>query len=200
MRLFVAVDIDDVTRRRIERTTDSLRRVMERARSPVRIAWVPPDRLHLTLQFVGEVRDDVGGEIAVCLETPFDQSPFELRFGPLGMFPVTGTPRVVWLGLEQGARELSSLQAAVARRLERIEFRRESRPFAPHLTLGRIKEGGTRADRERIAGARLEPVGGCTIGHVTLYRSRLSPRGPTYMPLASTPLVGPPLSSPERVR
>ena len=115
---------------------------------------------------------------------------------PLGTFPPTGPPRVVWLGLEQGARELASLQAAVARRLERIEFRRELRPFAPHLTLGRIKEGGTRADRERIAGARLEPAGGCTIDHVTLYRSRLSPRGPTCMPLASTPLVGPPLSSP----
>ena len=91
----------------------------------------------------------------------------------------------MWLGLEQGARELASLQAAVARRLDRIEFRRELRPFAPHLTLGRIKEGGTRADRERIAGARPEPAGGCTIDHVTPYqpvcrhagqRRRLRPR------------------------
>ena len=200
MRLFVAVDIDDATRRRIERATDGLRRVLEQARSPVRIAWVPADRLHLTLQFVGEVSDAVGGEIAACLEAPFDQSPFELRFGPLGMFPRTGLPRVVWLGIEQGATELTSLQATVARRLERIEFRRESRPFAPHLTLARIKEDGTRADRERIAGTRLEPVGGCTIDHVTLYQSRLSPRGPTYTPLASTPLVRPPRSSPEPAR
>jgi 2'-5' RNA ligase len=200
MRLFVAVDIDDVTRRRIERTTDGLRHVMEQEQSPMRIAWVPPDRLHLTLQFVGEVGDNVGGEIAGCLEVPFDQSPFDLRFGPHGMFPPTGPPRVVWLGIEQGARELASLQGAVARRLERVAFRRESRPFAPHLTLARIKEGGTRALRERIASACLEPAGGCTIDHVTLYRSRLSPRGPTYMPLASTPLVGPPLYSPERAR
>jgi 2'-5' RNA ligase len=200
MRLFVAVDIDDATRRRIERATDGLRRVLEQARSPVRIAWVPPDRLHLTLQFVGEVSDAVGGEIAACLEASFDQQSFELRFGPLGMFPRTGPPRVVWLGVEQGATELTSLQATVARRLERIEFRRESRPFAPHLTLARIKEGGTRADRERIAGTRLEPAGGCTIDHVTLYQSRLSPRGPTYTPLASTPLDGPPRSSPEPAR
>ena len=200
MRLFVAVDIDDVIRRRIERTTGSLRHVIEQAGSPVRIAWVPPDRLHLTLQFVGEVSDDVGGEIAACLEAPFDQTPFELRFGPLGMFPPTGLPRVVWLGVEQGARELALLQAAVARRLEHIAFRRESRPCAPHLTLARIKEGGTRADRERISGARLEVAGRCTIDHVTLYQSRLSPRGPTYMPLASTPLVGPPSSLPERAR
>jgi RNA 2',3'-cyclic 3'-phosphodiesterase len=192
MRLFIAVDIDDATRRRIERATDGVRRKLEQVRSPARIAWVPPDRLHLTLQFVGEVSDAIGGEIAARLEAPFDQSPFELRFGPLGMFPRTGPPRVVWLGIEEGATQLAALQAAVARRLERIEFRRESRPFAPHLTLARIKEGSTRADRERIAGTRPEPAGGCTIDHVSLYRSRLSPRGPTYTPLASTPLVGSP--------
>jgi RNA 2',3'-cyclic 3'-phosphodiesterase len=191
MRLFVAIDIDDPTRRRIERATDDLRRVIEGAHSAVRIAWVPPDRLHLTLQFVGEVSEVVGGEIAARLEGPFDRAPFELRFGPIGLFPATGRPRVVWLGVEQGARELASLQAAVAGRLEHVEFRREARPFSPHLTLGRFKDGGRQVDRDRIASTRLEPVGACTIDHVTLYRSRLSPRGPTYTPLVLTPLAAP---------
>jgi 2'-5' RNA ligase len=200
MRLFVAVDIDDATRRRIEHMTDGLRRVVERAGRTARIAWVPPDRLHLTLQFVGEVSDAVGGEIVARLGAPFDRPPFELRFGPIGMFPSTGPPRVVWLGIEEGAGELVSLQASVARRLEGVPFRREPRPFSPHLTLARFKEGGTRADRNRIAGVPLEAAGGCTIDRVTLYRSRLSPRGPTYMPLASTPLLSPPLAAPERQR
>jgi RNA 2',3'-cyclic 3'-phosphodiesterase len=81
------------------------------------------------------------------------------------------------------------------RRLEGIEFRRESRPFSPHLTLARFKDGGSPADRERIASARLESAGECTIDHVTLYQSRLSPRGPTY-----TPLVVSPLAAPERTQ
>ena len=199
MRLFVAVDIDEATRRRIEHATVRLRRVMERPRSPVRIAWVLPDRLHLTHQFVGRSPRRRWWRDRGCLEAPFDQSPFELRFGPLGTFPPTGPPRVVWLGLEQGARELASLQAAVARRLEhRVPPRVAAVCAAPHA--GTNQGGGTRADRERIAGARLEPAGGCTIDHVTLYGAVCRHAGQRCMPLASTPLVGPPLSSPERVR
>jgi 2'-5' RNA ligase len=69
-----------------------------------------------------------------------------------------------------------------------VPFRREGRPFSPHLTLARFRDGGTRSDRQRLAEVRFEPAGGCTIDHVTLYQSRLSRRGPTYTPLVATPL------------
>ena len=158
MRLFVAVDIDAVARGRIEAASNELRRVMERARSRARVGWVAPDRLHLTLQFVGEVSEIAGAEVAARLGPPFDQLAFALRFGSVGMFPPTGRPRVVWLGLERGAGDLASLQAAVARRLEGVEFRRESRPFSPHLTLARFKDGGvagrSRAHRQRASRVR----------------------------------------------
>jgi RNA 2',3'-cyclic 3'-phosphodiesterase len=95
---------------------------------------------------------------------------------------------VVWLGLDRGADALAALHEEVQRRLADVPFRRESRAFSPHLTLARFKHGGTRVDVERISRVALRPAGGCTIDHVTLYQSRLSPRGPTYTPLRVTPL------------
>jgi 2'-5' RNA ligase len=188
MRLFVAVDPDEGTRARIGRAIDTLRAVMEHGPSTARISWLVPERLHLTLQFVGEVSDPVADAIAARLLPAFAVATFEIRLGRIGTFPSSGRPRVVWLGVEFGADSLAVLHAEVVRRLADIAFPREDRPFSPHLTLARVKTGGTRADGERVARTSIEPPGGCTIDHVTLYHSRISPRGPTYTPLVISPL------------
>jgi 2'-5' RNA ligase len=190
MRLFVAVDIDDDTRAAIGRLIDRLRAAMEGARSAARISWIESERLHLTLQFIGEVSDAAGEAIVTRLRPPVALPPFEMRLGDIGTFPPAGRPRVVWLGIERGGEGLVRLHAEVARRLADVAFRRESRPFSPHLTLGRVKDGGSRFDGDRLRKTEAERAGGCTIDHVTLYQSRLSPRGPTYTPLLLTPLTG----------
>jgi RNA 2',3'-cyclic 3'-phosphodiesterase len=188
MRLFVAVDIDDRTRGGVARSIDVLRTALEAAQSSARVSWVAPDRLHLTLQFIGQVSEDTAAAIEARLGPPFELPAFEMRLGSIGTFPPGGRPRVVWLGLDRGADALAALHEEVQRRLADVPFRRESRAFSPHLTLARFKHGGTRVDVERISRVALRPAGGCTIDHVTLYQSRLSPRGPTYTPLRVTPL------------
>jgi RNA 2',3'-cyclic 3'-phosphodiesterase len=189
MRLFVAVDIDDRTRGGVARAIDALRTAMEPAQSSARVSWIAPDRLHLTLQFIGQVSEEAAAAIEARLGPRFDLTAFEMRLGSIGAFPRGGRPQVIWLGIDRGADALAALHEAVERRLADVPFRRESRAFSPHLTLARFKRGGTRADVERIARLPLEPGAGCTIDHVTLYESRLSPRGPTYTPLLVTPLA-----------
>jgi 2'-5' RNA ligase len=188
MRLFVAVDIDDRTRGGVARAIDVLRTALEAAQSSARVSWVAPDRLHLTLQFIGQVSEDTAAAIEARLGPPFELPAFEMRLGSIGTFPPGGRPRVVWLALDRGADALAALHEEVQRRLADVPFRRESRAFSPHLTLARFKHGGTRVDVERISRVALRPAGGCTIDRVTLYQSRLSPRGPTYTPLRVTPL------------
>jgi len=188
MRLFVAVDIDDRTRGGVARAIDVLRTALEAAQSTARVSWVAPDRLHLTLQFIGQVSEDTAAAIEARLGPPFELPAFEMRLGSIGTFPPGGRPRVVFLALDRGADALAVLHEEVQRRLADVPFRRESRAFSPHLTLARFKHGGTRVDVERISRVALRPAGGCTIDHVTLYQSRLSPRGPTYTPLRATPL------------
>jgi 2'-5' RNA ligase len=189
MRLFVAVDVDDRTRARVSRAIDALRREMDASNSAARVSWIAPERLHLTLQFIGEVSEAVTAAIETRLRPPFDLHTFEMRFDRVGTFPPGGRPRVVWLGIDRGADGLAALHEEVQRRLADVAFRREARGFSPHLTVARFKHGGTRADTERISRLPLELAGGCTIDHVTLYRSRLSPHGPTYTPLLVTPLA-----------
>ena len=190
MRLFVAVDVDDRTRARVGHIIDALRKEIDVSDSAARVSWIAPGRLHLTLQFIGEVSEAVAAEIETRLRPPFGlHTKFEMRFDRIGTFPPEGRPRVVWLGIDRGADGLASLHQEVQRRLADVAFRREARGFSPHLTLARFKQGGTRADTDRVTRLPLELEGGCTIDHVTLYQSRLSPRGPTYTPLLVTPLA-----------
>ena len=186
MRLFVAIEISDAMRERIAGLTDELRSRLGRAASAV--AWIPPERLHLTVQFIGHVDATMAGMIRRTFEAPYSVAPFVLQIGGFGMFPPAGRPRVIWLGVRRGHEGAARVHAETVRRLEGIDVPRESRPFAPHLTIGRIRDGGSTRLRHHVA-ASPAGAGRCTIDHVSLFESRLSPRGPTYLPLVRTPLI-----------
>ena len=186
MRLFVAIEISDAMRQRIAGLTDEFRSRLGRAASAV--AWVPPERLHLTVQFIGQVDVTTAGMISRSFETPYDVAPFVLQIGGLGVFPPAGRPRVIWLGVQRGREGAARVHAETARRLEGLDIPRDSRPFAPHLTIGRIRDGrGARLRHDDAAPPAA--AGRCTIDHVALFESRLSPRGPTYLPLVRAPFV-----------
>jgi RNA 2',3'-cyclic 3'-phosphodiesterase len=188
-RLFVAVDLDDAVRMNVAATIDALRERLERRRGSPRVRWMTADRLHLTLLFIGYVPVAAGRAIDERLAARFDAPSFDLALGGLGTFPATGGPRVVWLGVTEGAAALQAVAREVATRLEDVEFRREDRPFSPHLTLGRFKERGHAADRDALLAEPVRPAGRCRVDRVTLYQSRLSSLGPTYVPLRTTPLA-----------
>ena len=190
IRLFVAVDLDEGVRREVAASIDALRTRFERHGGAPRVRWVSADRLHLTLLFVGHVPRDTGQAIAERLKPPLGVPAFDVAVGGLGTFPATGGPRVVWLAVTDGAAALQGLAREVAARLAEVEFRREARPFSPHLTLGRFTERGHAADRDALLAARVRAAGRCRVDHVTLYQSRLSPQGPTYVPLQVTALSG----------
>jgi 2'-5' RNA ligase len=187
MRLFVAVDVDDHVRQQALAAIDRLRAACE-ARGTGRAGWVSAERLHLTLLFIGEVPEPAAEDIGRRLAAPLATEPFRLEFGGLEFFPASGRARVAWLSVTRGSEALGFIRGEVDRRLDGVPFRREERPFAPHLTLARFREPLRADDREAATGVALDPVGGCTIDRVTLYRSRLSPHGPTYTSLQATRL------------
>ena len=190
IRLFVAVDLDDVVRTEVAAAIEALRARYERRRGAPQVRWVSPDRLHLTLLFVGHVPADTAQQIATRLTVPFDSPAFDIALGGLGTFPATGGPRVVWLGISEGAAALQVVAREVAARLADVEFRREERPFSPHLTLARFKERGHASDREALLAERVRPAGRWRIDRVTLYQSRLSSKGAAYVPVTVAPLAG----------
>jgi 2'-5' RNA ligase len=184
MRLFVAVELDDAVRTVAARTADELQRQLRRTGLDAR--WVAADNLHLTLVFIGQVDDQAAGSFVAALSRPFPQPPFRLRLGRCGVFPPSGPPRVIWIGLAEGGDRLATLQGEVVRRLQPLGFEPERRPFSAHLTIARVKDVPRAAARDAraIATAASVPDASCLVTRVTLFRSHLSPKGSRYEALA----------------
>jgi RNA 2',3'-cyclic 3'-phosphodiesterase len=177
-RLFIAVDVDQAAREEIGRISEVLR---PRIEILTRASWVRPDRMHLTLHFSGSTDAHVEEQLHGALSQPIAEPVFNLFFQNLGFFPERGSPRVLWLGIRDGLDSLRRIQRTLADQL-RLPSQHDG-PFTPHLTLARLKDRTTRA---KLAKSIDIPAfaGPSRIDRVTLYESRLSPSGPTYVPLA----------------
>ena len=186
MRLFVALDLDDDARRAMAALRERVVRALGRERS---VKTVDPAHMHLTLAFLGEIAEPAVAPIADALSASIDMRPFAATFHGLGVFPLRGAPRVLWLGLMEGAEQVVEVQRLVADRLEGLGVPVERRTFHPHLTLARWRDSRP-ADRERaLAADPRAPIAQTAVDHVTLYQSRLSPAGPTYRALARATLT-----------
>jgi 2'-5' RNA ligase len=183
MRLFVAVELPpSALTMALELSRVLQRRVSELAPA-ARFTWIPAERMHLTIRFIGEVPVTRVSLMQAALSAPLDTGAFSLMLGEPGAFPPRGTPRVLWLGIEQGQAELMRLEREVSARLEGAGIQREERPYRPHLTLARAREPhGLRVPALLDDLPPSAPSGGL-IDAITLFESRLSPQGPTYTPL-----------------
>jgi RNA 2',3'-cyclic 3'-phosphodiesterase len=179
VRCFVAVETSPSARAQLG---DLLRQL---GRTPGPVRWGKPDQMHLTLAFLGEVPQAFVDSATQRLGPAAARfRRFEARLGGLGAFPDAKRARIVWVGVGQGRDELCALQAGVVAALRTVGFRPESRPFSPHLTIGRVK---IPADLGPALQARFESET-FTVGRVVLFRSVLQPAGPIYSVLSEFPL------------
>jgi RNA 2',3'-cyclic 3'-phosphodiesterase len=187
MRCFVAVDLSDEAREAIAAAQARLRATAPRAE----VGWIDPAKMHLTLEFLGEVAEQQRGGIEGALaDVAARHAPFALTAGGAGTFPGPSRPRVLWVGLAAGLREIGLLAADVERACAPLGFPPEGRPFRGHVTLGRVRNPRgvgrvVRALRE-LDGATF---GTWTVREVVLYRSHLGGSRPArYEALARFPL------------
>ena len=143
----------------------------------MRVGWVRPANMHLTLKFLGDIVPESTVAIAAALQQGLAGRPaLELSLRGVGAFPDPARPRVLWLGLHTAGEALPALAGDVEAWLDELGFPREKRPYHPHLTLGRVKAG--RADL--VSALAEEPVCDCTASEVVLYESRLMKQGAEY--------------------
>jgi 2'-5' RNA ligase len=189
MRLFVALDIDDVVRSRIARFLDGVREFALDAR------WARAESLHVTLKFIGEKSTEDVERIKSALDTIVADA-FEMNYRGYGFFPSARSPRVFWIGIGAGPT-LSALAALVDDRLASFDIPKEEHAFTPHLTLARSGSSGSprrqKADRpnrnfqrlqEKLAALPAPEFGTMTVREFFLYQSQLSPAGSKYAKLA----------------
>jgi 2'-5' RNA ligase len=147
------------------------------------IRWTAAAGLHLTLKFLGDVEPARLPELEAALAAAVAQHPpFTLELRGAGAFPTPQGPRVVWVGAGAGAAQAAALAGAVDAAAAAGGCAPEARPFAAHLTVGRVRT----PPRDRAALPRLLAAvadrawGSWVVRAAHLVRSELFPAGPIY--------------------
>jgi 2'-5' RNA ligase len=156
---------------------------------------VSPEGIHLTLKFLGNIPVQQTADIVQVMEQASQGiSPFELQLIEVGAFPNMRRPRVVWVGIKGKLDILIGWQQRLDNGLVPLGFAKEARPFTPHLTLARVRDNCSPADRTRlgemVASAHVEVDYKFTVTSLNLMRSQLMPTGAVYSRLAEVKLVG----------
>ncbi len=183
LRLFVALTPPDPVRRRLVAAQGELRR--EAGRHGEEVRWVAPERLHLTLQFLGAVPEERLEAVRTAVEaTARAARPLRLEVRGAGGFPSARRPRAIWGGVAGDVDGLRSLVEALERALAPIGFPATARAFAPHLTFGRSKDGrgAVGLGGAIAAAAGSEPVS-WRAEELVLFRSHLGAGGARHEPL-----------------
>jgi len=188
-RTFVAVELPETVRRRAADLTSRL------ALGSGRVKWVEPENLHVTLKFLGDVETTDLPEICSGVRAACGGiNPFEMVLGGAGAFPRKESPRIVWLGLTDGAESMKRLYSAIDAELGQLGYRGEQRQFTPHVTLGRIRTPNPTeaADLgQRIVKAASFEAGPAPVTEVVVFSSHLSRQGPRYEVVGRCPLGNP---------
>ena len=184
MRLFVALEIPSAVRDNLAALIEELRAI-DASSAKNKARWVRAENLHMTLKFIGNV--DVGklDTIRAALGEVSAGGAVELRFRGLGFFPNEKRPRVLWAGIV-ASPNLALLTAEVDARLEKLGIPRETREYAPHLTLARFDPPGI---SEKLRGAAEQNAtrefGDLRTGEFHLFESKTRPSGAEYTRLSS---------------
>ena len=183
MRLFVAVNLPSEIRERLAAVQDRLRRAQ------ADVSWVRAENIHVTLKFLGETEAKRLERIRPALaEVARAGVPFPIEVSGVGSFGGR-IPRVVWVGVGEGAEPLTQLAGQVEDALGGVGFPKERRGFTAHLTLGRVRSPrNAEALLTALEEAKAEPFGVAEITQFELMQSELRPSGSVYTVLEKFPL------------
>ncbi len=184
IRSFIAIELPEEVRTGLKQIQDLLKSFDS---APAK--WVDPQSIHLTLKFLGNVNGEKISTIVQAIrDAAIEVTPFELKVDGLGSFPNPKRVQVVWIGLTGELEKLQALQKNIELQVAPLGFPTEKRPFAPHLTLARVRESVTPVQRQTLGTRIIETQIGLNlaikVGAISLMRSRLTPAGAVYTRLS----------------
>lgn len=181
-RIFVAVDISDEARRKVADYIAGLKRNFP----GVKVGWDRPEKLHLTLKFLGDTDETQLQKLEeICRNISTGISDLIFQISETGVFPSPRNARVLWLGVRGDLEELQKINEILETECEKIGFKKEMRTYKPHLTIGRIREP---QKAKELAKTHLEnnfePVR-FEVSEIVIYESKLQPTGSIYSKVAT---------------
>lgn len=155
-------------------------------------SWERPEKLHLTVKFIGEIDEAQVESLSHAAERASSGvEPFRLSLEGTGAFPTRGLARVLWLGVADASGRLARLHARLEDECTREGFPRERREFSPHLTLARLRvPAGARELAALHKETDFEPVS-FPVTQLKVIRSELGPDGSRYTTVTSHELKAP---------
>lgn len=189
VRLFVALNLSSTAQQAVQDTLEQIR-----GHFPSRsVRWIPPDKIHLTLKFLGDVPVSQIEAIQTALAQAVQAfATVEMDIRKLGCFPNVRRPRIIWLGVDDRSGHLPALRDSVEAAIAPLGYPTEKRPFTPHLTVGRLRRGLPSQELARIGQTldelQVGDVGAWRAGAVNLMKSELHPDGARYTSLLEATL------------
>jgi len=172
MRTFVAIEVSD----------KNVLNYIHKIQTELNIKAKPVElhNMHFTVQFLGEVSEEIIGKISDVLNS-IEFSAFSITFGSIGVFPKPNSPRVIWIGVTDGINELEKLAEMIRSKLSDIGFSPDKK-FKPHVTIFRVK------NKIEDLPSKLEKFSSCSFGkqlvsEIKLKKSELTYQGSIYTDL-----------------
>ena len=184
MRCFIAIDINDKIRRALSDLQQQLAGGVDIKKSDVK--WVNPENIHLTLKFLGEIKDEKAVEVCNIVENVVGRHrSFELDIESVGYFG-SKAARVLWVGTGEGSDELKRLQEDLEKQFVSAGWPEETREFTGHLTLCRIRKSAAGVKLAQMSEDYKDlKLGTISADSVSVYQSQLKPTGPVYTVLGN---------------
>ncbi len=176
MRTFIAIDLAGPIKNALQEGLKEL------ARENGSIRWIKRQGMHLTLKFLGDISPGKAGLVsAELLRLVQSHSSFPMTVEGTGFFPKHGRhPRIIWAGVKE-SQKLAALYADMETGMTKIGFKREERPFHPHITLGRVKSPRGLQPVLEVLNKNVSMVFGTMIvAKITFFKSILKPAGAEY--------------------
>jgi 2'-5' RNA ligase len=149
-----------------------------------KINWVLPEKLHITVKFMGDTENEKIPQMAVAIKRKLSaHRPFEIVLAGAGVFKNMHDPRVIWLG-SNPCHQLQQVKMEIDEALAEFGFRTEQRAFVPHLTLGRIKMMRSHDQLAQWISRNKETIFQQQhVDEMLFLESMLTPQGPEYLEL-----------------
>jgi 2'-5' RNA ligase len=187
IRSFLAFELPEEIKHIVTRVSAEIRK------SSLDVRWVRPEFIHLTVVFMGDIQPEQISPMAESVKAVCsNHEPFRISLKPMGCFPNSRNPRVIWLGIGGDLERMSRFRDDLQQALSPFGIKQEERAFKPHLTLGRFKKPGKKQTELDQLLAKYGDLSSpaCTLDEFVMFRSDLKPGGAVYTRMLSWPLAG----------
>lgn len=180
-RIFIALEISDEARRKTAVYQENLRKDFR----GLRVGWEKPEKLHLTLKFLGDVESEQLSQLKEAVEKVAGSfAKFQISLTCTGVFPKPQNARVLWIGIEDAENILSKIFEYLEKECQVLGFSKETKKFSPHLTIARLREPEKSKSLIEKHLSKNFPKIGMEISKIVIYESQLLPTGSRYAKLA----------------